>query len=73
MTIAAYSQQAAAQHRAFASARRAALIEDVEFLLAVREHPERIAARVGKSCAAVCRALYRAERPDLARVFDRFS
>lgn len=50
--------------------RRAALVEDVEWLLDSDETPSTIAARYGIASASVARALYRAGRPDLARRFE---
>jgi hypothetical protein len=51
-----------------ALAARRALVEDVEFMLSNREHPEQIAARVGCKRRSLVRQLFRAGRPDLARV-----
>jgi hypothetical protein len=47
------------------------LIEDVEWLRGT-DSPENIAARVGyPRVASLARRLERADRPDLARIFDR--
>ena len=47
------------------------LIEDVTFMLATGEHPWRIAQRLDMTLAAMSRALQRAGRHDLARLFER--
>lgn len=56
--------------------RRAAIVEDVEFLLSPwggREHPEVIAQRLGMSLSALDKSLRVAGRPDLALPFSRAS
>lgn len=53
------------------SARRAAVIEDVEWLLSCREHPVNIPARVGHTTISLIQACRRAGRPDLVRTFSR--
>ena len=54
------------------SARRPHIpIEDVTFMLATGEHPWRIAQRLDMTLAAMSRALRRAGRHDLARLFER--
>lgn len=50
--------------------RCADVAEDVTELAANGETPERIATRLGMTPAAIARAMYRAERPDLARPFN---
>ena len=47
------------------------LVEDVDFMLATNEHPWRIAQRLDMTLAAMSRALQRAGRHDLARLFER--
>jgi len=47
------------------------LVENVEFLLSVREHPENIARRQGYTMAALARRLARHGRADLSAHFDR--
>jgi len=47
------------------------LIEDVTFMLATGGHPWRIAQRLDMTLAAMSRALQRAGRHDLARLFER--
>ena len=47
------------------------LIENVDFMLATGEHPWRIAQRLDMTLSAVSRALQRAGRHDLARLFER--
>lgn len=53
------------------SARRSAVIEDVEWLLSCREHPVNIPARVEHTMASLVKALRVAGRLDLVRIFDR--
>lgn len=46
------------------------LIEDIEFLLSLRTHPEHIANRLGRTPAALEAKLRRLGRDDLARPFS---
>ena len=50
--------------------RRAALIEDADDLLRAGESPEAVATRLGMTTGALSRRFRRAERLDLARLFD---
>lgn len=45
--------------------------EEVEHLTSFGLHPEATAARIGVSVQTLARALYREQRPDLARPFER--
>ena len=47
------------------------VIEDVRFLIAAREDPERIAHRLGYNRQSLGRALHRWGENDLAAVFGR--
>jgi hypothetical protein len=47
--------------------------EDVAFLLSLKESPPAIAARYGVTTGAIARGLQRADLPELARPFDRFT
>ena len=59
------------QAQADVHARRLAeRVEDVEFLLTGGESPTRIPSRLGLSGTAITRSMYRASRPDLARLFE---
>lgn len=60
----------AAASAAAAARRREAVLEDVQFMLANREHPDWIAARVGYKRTALARFMYRNGHPELARIFD---
>lgn len=50
---------------------RDVVLEEVEHLLGFGDRPRRIAAQLGMQPEAIARALYRADRPDLARAFER--
>lgn len=49
--------------------KRDALLEDIEWLLSWRTSPELIMSRLGKSAAAIARAMLEAGRADLAQPF----
>lgn len=50
---------------------RVEVVEEVQFLLDCGEKPTGVAAHLGMRPSSVSRALYRAARPDLARLFHR--
>jgi hypothetical protein len=49
---------------------KAEIVEEVEHMLSCSESPTAIAERLGLLAGSVARALYRAERPDLAVRFE---
>lgn len=53
------------------TAQRDALIEDVEWLISDKQHPDMIAKRLGRKRTGISRTLYRAGRKDLANYFDQ--
>ncbi len=63
-------RKAAKANRLRAKRIAAAVIEDVEFMLANREHPEVIASRVGYKRESLVKLFYRHGRTDLARAVD---
>ncbi len=63
-------RKAAKANRLRAKRIAAAIIEDVEFMLANREHPEVIASRIGYKRESLVKLFYRQKRPDLARAVD---
>lgn len=51
--------------------KHAELFADVEYMLAAGEYPQRIAARLGTNCQALCQRLRRAGRIDLANIIEK--
>lgn len=62
--------KAAEANQARIQAHIEAVIEDTEFMLANREHPANIAARLGYKRPSLARMLWRNGRGDLARIID---
>ena len=67
---AAHKASAILGHK-YVETRRADLVEDVEFLIQYGATPDEVATRLGRTVGAIARGLYRSERPDLARPFER--